>query len=152
MEVETAALANYMYSVLLSSHIHIHSFSFTAFLAIQSYSHGEQLLHDPVNFKMVPVRYRLWMPHPVGGAMGVICHDDIWRGYARFDIISLNIHKTLHWFCTFVALWPQILTFACLAGTKLQLFLRYSVEIYMCTNALELISWHKTQQESIWVA
>ena len=33
------------------------------------------------------------MPHPVGGAMGVtLCHCRE-RGYTRFDIILLNIHK-----------------------------------------------------------
>ena len=30
--------------------------------------------------------------------------------------------------------------------------LRYSVEIYKCTNAPGLIRWHKTQHRSMWVA
>ena len=36
------------------------------------------------------------MPHPVGGAMGVtLCHCRE-KGNTRFDIISLNIHKTTY--------------------------------------------------------
>ena len=38
------------------------------------------------------------MPHPVGGAMGVALCTAVKRGHTRFDIISLNIHKTTsHW-------------------------------------------------------
>ena len=55
------------------------------------------------------------MPHPVGGAMGVTCHC-LEKGISRFDIISLNIHKTTsRWYCMAVVLRPRLLTFACLA-------------------------------------
>ena len=63
--------------------------------------------------------------------------------------------NTSHWVCMTVVLWPQLLTLLAWQGTQptvLQLFLRYSVEIHKCTNESELISWHKAQQESIWVA
>ena len=78
------------------------------------------------------------MPHPVGGDMGVaLCTAVKIRGYTRFDIILLNIHKaTSRW-----RLAARLLTFAAWQGTQptvLQLFLRYSVEIYMCANASEL--------------
>ena len=55
------------------------------------------------------------MPHPLGGAMGVTlsCRE---KGIPRFDIISLNIHKTTsRWCCMAVVLRPRLLTFACLA-------------------------------------
>ena len=38
------------------------------------------------------------------------------KGIPRFDIISLNIHKTTsRWYCMAVVLRPRLLTFACLA-------------------------------------
>ena len=56
------------------------------------------------------------MPHPEGGAMGVTCVTAVKRGYTRFDIILLNIHKTTsRWYCMAVVLRPRLLTFACLA-------------------------------------
>ena len=38
------------------------------------------------------------MPHPVGGAMGVICHDDIKEITRPVYIFSLNIHKNIRHF------------------------------------------------------
>ena len=77
------------------------------------------------------------MPHPVGGAMGV----------PTFDIIDiLTLRAGLLYFdldCRLLLAWQGT------QPTALQLFLSYSVEIYKCTNASELISWHKYQQESI---
>ena len=92
------------------------------------------------------------MPHPVGGAVGVALCTAVKRGHTCFDIISLNIHKeTSRWHlpaagcCTFAA-WQGT------QPTVLQLFLRYSVVIYQCVNASELICWCKTWQESMWAA
>ena len=95
------------------------------------------------------------MPHPVGGAMGVALCTAVKRGHTRFDIISLNIHKTTsRWYCMAVVLQPRLLVLAWhgTQPTVLQLFLRYSVVIYQCANASELICWCKTWQESMWVA
>ena len=69
--------------------------------------------------RTIPERFLLGtgrMPHPVGGAMGVtLCHCRE-KGIPRFDIISLNIHKTTsRWYCMAVVLRPRLLTFACLA-------------------------------------
>ena len=56
------------------------------------------------------------MPHPVGGAMGVTLCPCREKGIPRFDIISLNIHKTTsRRYCMAVVLRPRLLTFACLA-------------------------------------
>ena len=63
--------------------------------------------------------------------------------------VFLNIHNT---FCDLRDLYGLTADLLASQPTVLELFLRYSVEISKCTNASELISWHKTQQESIWVA
>ena len=65
----------------------------------------------------VPVRYR---PNAASGGWGYgrdLCHcHAVKRGYTRFDITSLNIHKpTSRWHLA-VVLRPRLLTFACLAG------------------------------------
>ena len=49
------------------------------------------------NLVTVLIRFLLGtgrMPHPVGGAMGVTLRHCREKGNTRFDIISLNIHKT----------------------------------------------------------
>ena len=106
---------------------------------------------------LVPVRYR---PNAASGGRGYgrDLVSAVKRGYTRFDIISLNIHKTtLRWYCMAVVLRPRLLIFACLArhpancSTALPK-LRYSVVIYQWANASELICWCKTWQESMWVA
>ena len=98
------------------------------------------------------------MPHPVGGAMGVtlaLYHCRAARE-TRFDIILFNIHKTTsRWQSPGCCTLTSTADFAAWQGTQptvLQLFLRYSVEIYKCANASQLISWCKTWQESMWVA
>ena len=85
------------------------------------------------------------MPHPVGGAMGVTRHcREKGRGYTRFDIILSNIHNaTLRWHlpgcCTLTSTADLLLGMQGTQPTFLQLFLRYSVVIYQCANASELI-------------
>ena len=78
------------------------------------------------------------MPHPVGGDMSVALYHCRAARETRFDVILFNIHKTTsRWTLTSTA------DFAAWQGTQptvLQLFLRYSVEIYKCANASELIS------------
>ena len=59
------------------------------------------------------------MPHPVGGAMGVtLCTAaKRSRGETRFDVNSLNVHKTTSLragICMAVVLRPRLLTSACL--------------------------------------
>ena len=80
------------------------------------------------------------MPHPVGGAMGVTLYHCRAAREARFDII----HKTtLRWQSPGCCTLTSTADFAAWQGTQptvLQLFLRYSVEIYKCANASELIS------------
>ena len=66
-------------------------------------------------FVKVAVRYR---PNAASGGWGygVTCVTAVKRGYTRFDIILLNIHKTTsRWYCMAVVLRPRLLTFACLA-------------------------------------
>ena len=60
-------------------------------------------------------------------------------------VILLNLHKGRLQLprCMTVVLWPRLLTLLPCRGTQptiLQLFPRYSVDIYKCTNASELIS------------
>ena len=80
------------------------------------------------------------MPHPVGGAMGVTLRHCRERGYTRFDI---NIHKTTsRWHLPGCCTLTSTGAFAAWQGTQptvLQLFLKYSVEIYKCANVSELI-------------
>ena len=85
------------------------------------------------------------MPHLVGGAMGVSLCTSVKRGHTRFDIISLNIHKTTsRWYCMAVVLRPRLLTFACLAwhpancSTALP---KVFSSVYQCANASKLICW-----------
>ena len=89
--------------------------------------------------------------------MGVTLCTAVKREYTRFDIILLNIHKTtsalaLHGCCTSTSTADFCLLGKAPKPTVLQLFLRYSVVIYQCANASELICWCKTWQESMWVA
>ena len=83
------------------------------------------------------------MPHPVGGAMGVTLYHCRAARETRFDIILFNIHKTTsHWQSPGCCTLTSTADFAAWQGTQptvLQLFLRYSVEIYKCANASELI-------------
>ena len=89
------------------------------------------------------------MPHPVGGAMGMTCVIAVKRGYTRFDIILLNIHKTtLRWYCMAVVLRPRLLTFACLArhpancSTALPKVFSSDLPVCQCTRTY--IIWCKT--------
>ena len=47
------------------------------------------------------------------------------------------------------AAFKPVFLFGLATATALQFFLRYSVATYKCTNASELISWHKVQQKSV---
>ena len=56
------------------------------------------------------------MQHPVGGAMGVTCVAAMERGYTRFDIILLNIHKaTSRWHLLGCYTLTSTADFCCLA-------------------------------------
>ena len=86
------------------------------------------------------------MPHPVGVAMGVTCVIAVKRGYTRFDIILLNIHKTTsRWYCMAVVLRPRLLTFACLArhpancSTALPKVFSSDLPVCQCTRTYILV-------------
>ena len=85
------------------------------------------------------------MPHPVGGAMGVTCITAAPRVKPALTSSHLIFIRQLRagmqspGCCTLTS----TADFAAWQGTQptvLQLFLRYSVEIYKCANASELIS------------
>ena len=83
------------------------------------------------------------MPHPMGGAMGVALYIAVNRGYTRFDIISLNIHKaTSHWHLPGCCTLTSTADFCCLArhpnNCSTALPKVFSREL-KCANASELI-------------
>ena len=66
------------------------------------------------------------MPHPVGGAMGVT-----WCTAVKRETPALKQS------CTLTSTADSLLAWQGTQPTVLQLFLRYSVEIYKCAHASE---------------
>ena len=64
--------------------------------------------------------------------------------------IGVQFHFALHDCCTLTSTANFLFRWQGTQPAILQLFPRYSVDIYKCTNASELIL--KSQQESMWVA
>ena len=74
------------------------------------------------------------MPHPVGGDMGVtLCHC-CEKGNTRFETVTCWY---LHGCCTLTSTVDFLLAWQGTQPTVLQLFLRYSVEIYKYAHASE---------------